>query len=86
MELIVVFILLASTVLSGVSFIVIYKYIELNRVHGVMIRACQKATQNIIQYLDEVLDDQLDDDEKEMLKYLMQRRWENDSQIVLPFK
>ena len=86
MELIVVFILLASTVLSGVSFIVIYKYIELNRVHGVMVRACQKATLNMIQYLDEVLDDQLDDDEKEMLKYLMQRRWENDSQIVLPFK
>ena len=86
MELIVVFILLASTVLSGISFIFIYKYIELNRAHGIMIRACQKATLNTFQYLEETLDDQLEDDEKEILRYLMQRRWENDSQIVLPFK
>lgn len=86
MELIVVFILLASIVLSGISFILIHKYIELNRVHGIMIRACQKATLNMFQYLEEVLDDQLEDDEKEMLRYMMQRRWENDSQIVLPLK
>ena len=86
MELIVVFILLASTVLSGVSFIIIHKYIELNRVHRVMIRACQKSTQNMLDNLEELLDDQLEDDEKEMLKYILQRKWENDSQIVLPFK
>ena len=85
MELIVVFILLASTVLSGVSFVIIYKYIELNRAHGIMIRACQQATLNAFQHVEEVLDDQLDD-EKEMLRYILQRRWENDSQIVLPFK
>lgn len=84
MELIVVFILLASTVLSGVSFIVIHKYIELNRVHGVMVRACQRATLNILQSFEEYVE--LDDDEKEMLKYILQRKWENDSQIVLPFK
>ena len=86
MELIVVFILLASTVLSGISFIFIYKYIELNRVHGIMIRACQKATLNTLQHFEDIIDDRLDDDEKEMLRYMLQRRWENDSQIVLPFK
>ena len=86
MELIVVFVLPASTVLSGVSFVVIYKYIELNRVHGIMIRACQKATLNTLQHFEDILDDRLDDDEKEMLRYMLQRRWENDSQIVLPFK
>lgn len=84
MELIVVFILLASTVLSGVSFIVIHKYIELNRVHGIMIRAAQQATLNTFQKIEEYVE--LDDDEKEMLKYILQRKWENDSQIVLPFK
>ena len=84
MELIVVFILLASTVLSGISFIVVYKYLELNRAHGIMIRACQQATLNMLQNLEEYVE--LDDDEKEMLKYILQRRWENDSQIVLPFK
>lgn len=84
MELIVVFILLASTVLSGISFIVIHKYLELNRAHGIMIRACQQATLNMLQNLEEYVE--LDDDEKEMLKYILQRRWENDSQIVLPFK
>jgi hypothetical protein len=86
MELIVVFILLASTVLSGISFIFIHKYIELNRVHGIMIRACQKATLNTLQHFEDIIDDRLDDDEKEMLRYMLQRRWENDSQIVLPFK
>nr|DAX18568.1 MAG TPA: hypothetical protein [Caudoviricetes sp.] len=86
MELIVVFVLLASTVLSGISFVVIYKYIELNRVHGIMIRACQKATLNTLQHFEDIIDDRLDDDEKEMLRYMLQRRWENDSQIVLPFK
>ena len=86
MELIVVFVLLASTVLSGISFITIYKYIELNRVHGIMIRACQKATLNSFQHFEDIIDDRLDDDEKEMLRYMLQRRWENDSQIVLPFK
>lgn len=84
MELIVVFILLASTVLSGVSFIVIHKYVELNRVHGIMIRACQKATLGLLSNLEEYVE--LDDDEKEMLKYILQRKWENDSGIVLPFK
>lgn len=84
MELIVVFILAASIVLSGVSFIVIHKYIELNRVHGVMIRACQRATLGMLDNLEEYVE--LDDDEKEMLKYILQRKWENDSQIVLPFK
>ena len=84
MELIVVFILLASTVLSGVSFIVISKYSELNRVHGIMMRACQQATLNTLQNLEEYIE--LDDDEVEMLKYILQRKWENDSQIVLPFK
>ena len=84
MELIVVFILATSIVLSGISFIVIHKYIELNRVHGVMIRACQKATLGLFSNLEEYID--LDDDEKEMLKYILQRKWENDSQIVLPFK
>lgn len=84
MELIVVFILLASTVLSGVSFIVIHKYVELNRVHGIMIRACQKATLGLLSNLEGYVE--LDDDEKEMLKYILQRKWENDSQIVLPFK
>ena len=84
MELIVVFILATSIVLSGISFIVIHKYIELNRVHGVMIRACQKATLGLFSNLEEYVD--LDDDEKEMLKYILQRKWENDSQIVLPFK
>lgn len=84
MELIVVFILATSIVLSGISFIVIHKYIELNRVHGVMIRACQKATMSLLSNLEEYVE--LDDDEKEMLKYILQRKWENDSQIVLPFK
>ena len=84
MELIVVFILLASTVLSGISFIFIYKYIELNRVHGIMIRAAQQATLNTFQILEEYVE--LDDDEKEMIRYILQRKWENDSQIVLPFK
>ena len=84
MELIVVFILATSIVLSGISFIVIHKYVELNRVHGVMIRACQKATLGLLSNLEEYVD--LDDDEKEILKYILQRKWENDSQIVLPFK
>ena len=84
MELIVVFILATSIVLSGISFIVIHKYIELNRVHRVMIRACQKATMSLLSNLEEYVE--LDDDEKEMLKYILQRKWENDSQIVLPFK
>ena len=84
MELIVVFILATSIVLSGISFIVIHKYIELNRVHGVMIRSCQKATMSLFSNLEEYVE--LDDDEKEMLKYILQRKWENDSQIVLPFK
>ena len=84
MELIVVFILAASIVLSGVSFIVISKYIELNRVHGVMVRACQKATLGMLDNLEEYVE--LDDDELVMLKYILQRKWENDSQIVLPFK
>ena len=52
MELIVVVILAASIVLSGVSFIVIHKYIELNRVHGVMVRACQKATLGMLDNLE----------------------------------
>lgn len=84
MELIVVFILAASIVLSGVSFIVIHKYIELNRVHGVMIRACQNATLGMLDNLEEYVE--LDDDELVMLKYILQRKWENASQIVLPFK
>ena len=84
MELIVVFILATSIVLSGISFIVIHKYIELNRVHRVIIRACQKATMSLLSNLEEYVE--LDDDEKEMLKYILQRKWENDSQIVLPFK
>lgn len=84
MELIVVFILAASIVLSGISFIVVHKYIELNRVHGIMIRACQKATLNMLQNLEEYVE--LDDDEQEMLKYILQRKWENDSQVILPFK
>lgn len=84
MELIVVFILIVSTVLSGVSFIAIYKYVELNRVHGIMIRAAQQATLNTFQKIEEYVE--LDDDEVVMLKYILQRNWENDSQIVLPFE
>ena len=84
MELIVVFILIVSTVLSGVSFIAIYKYIELNRVHGIMIRAAQQATLNTFQKIEEYVE--LDDDEAVMLKYILQRNWENDSQIALPFE
>ena len=84
MEPIIVFILIVSAVLSGVSFIAIYKYIELNRVHGIMIRAAQQATLNTFQKIEEYVE--LDDDEVVMLKYILQRNWENDSQIVLPFE